>query len=246
MKKKTDNTLDVPAVLGALRTKFTTKHHLLALIALGVVFLLAALIPLNFIDKADNGEYSGFISRAELFAQYWSGDENGYLVEKIAEPTQQELDYCAERFEEVVSQCRVDRAKETEVKMDGSEYVELSSAGTSLRLCRKWLQYSGDWNSWIDVCFDMQTGEVYYLYTNGECIYNSGKYAGKAPGSANVQELAQIIAKQTGMELFHVDESDDSGAATAIFLHENTPVKFTLSLVYYEGRLFDVKIACTK
>ena len=145
----------------------------------------------------------------------------------------------------MLQQCRVDKAENPEIKMQGSEYVLLRSAEISVGLCRKWIQYSGDWNSWLDVCFDSQTGEVFYLYTNGECIYNSGEYADTAPGSADAYALAEIFADEMGLELYHYDEAGEAqGASTAIFLCGDTPVKLELSLVYYEGRLFDVKIVC--
>lgn len=246
MKKTTDIIAQIPGGISALRNKLAARKPLLALAALGIVFVLAALIPLAFINN-NAAEELNYALRAALFTEYWSSSEEGYTVQKITEPTAQELAFCTQRFGELVSDCRVDKAENTEIKMEGSEYVELRSTAALLRLCRKWIQYSGDWNSWLDVCFDMQTGEVFYLYSNGECIFNSGEYTDTSPGSADVQALAQTLASEMGMELYYFDEAgEDTASSTAVYLCQNTPLKIELSLVYYEGRLFDVKIVCVK
>jgi len=245
VKNKTDILAQLRAGVGALRSKLTAKKHVMALTALALVFVLSALLPLHFIDNRTSGETDGYVARAALFAEYWSGEEGGYEIEKITEPSAAQLDFCSSRFDELVERCRVDRAKDTETKMEGSEYVIVRSDSVSLQLCRKWLQYSGDWNSWLDVCFDMSTGEVFYLYTNGECIYNSSEYSNVAPGSADAEELAHLIADEMDFQLYYFDESLEPGASsTAVYLCDGAPLKLELSVVYYEGRLFDVKIVC--
>lgn len=246
MKNKTDIIAQMRAGFSALHSRLTAKKHVVALAALALVFALAALLPLNFVDNQSAGEKTdSYVARAALFAEYWSGEEGDYEIEKITEPSDVQLDFCSSRFDELVERCKVDRAKDTETKMEGSEYVIVRSNGVSIQLCRKWLQYSGDWNSWLDVCFDMNTGEVFYLYTNGECIYNSSEYSNVAPGSADAEELARLIADEMDFQLYYFDESLEPGASsTAVYLCDGSPLKLRLSVVYYEGRLFDVKIVC--
>lgn len=231
----------------ALRVKLTGKKHIVSLGALFLIFVIAALLPLRFIDNGGQNGSDSYAERVQLFAEYWHSGEENFTVEKITEPSVEQLEFCEKTFSALLAKCRVDKAKDTEVKMEGSEYVAVRSGAYELQLCRKWMQYSGDWNSWIDVCFDMNTGEVYYLYSNGECIFNSGEYANVAPGRANARELALYIADEMGAELYYFDEAADPAAAsTAIYLFDGVPVKIEMSIVYYEGRLFDVRAVCVK
>ena len=246
MKKLNDSIKLFRVGSSAIISKLTARRHVLPLLTLAVVFVAAAVIPLKFADRNSTiGE--NYAAKAQLFSDYWNNEDSRCVVEKIAEPNAVQIDFCNKRFGELVERCRVDKAEIGEAKMEGSEYVRLSDNGMTLELCRKWLQYSGDWNNWIDACFDANTGEVFYLYTNGECIYNSSEYSNVAPGSSDAGELARLIAEEMDMVLYHFDELLEPGASsTAIYLCGESPVKLELSIVYYEGRLFDVKIVCIK
>lgn len=247
MKRNIDLLTQLLNGLDALRVKLAGKKHIVSLAVLFVIFVLAATVPLGFINSDIENVDDNYAVRAQLFADYWNNDERNCEIEKIAEPDAARLEFCESRFVDLIDLCRVDKANNIETKMEGSEYVRLIGKGTSLDLCRKWIQYSGDWNSWIDVCFDMNTGEVFYLYTSGECIYNSSEYTEVSPGNADAEELALFIADEMGLELYYFDTASESTASsTAVYLCGKTPIKIELSIVNYEGRLFSVKIVCVK
>ncbi|MCD8373550.1 MAG: hypothetical protein LUC20_00340 [Oscillospiraceae bacterium] len=157
------------AVLGFFRRRRTLA---LALSVTAALRVLALVLPLLCVRGSSNSPEPTLLSEGEaaaLFADWWSGS-GSCEARRTAEVAAEREEYAAARFSELVSRC-LPPDESARISESGSDYVTLSDgSGENLRLCRKWQLMSGEWVRWIDVCFDMDTGFVYYIYINGQSI----------------------------------------------------------------------------
>lgn len=216
-------------------------------VAAAVVFLLAALLPLAFrpdsVEAADSGEFDAG-ARAAVFSAYWNDGGRGCTVRNIPGPERKDIDACTQRMSEIVGACVID-TQSGAANSAGSEYVSVSNDLGTIRTCRMWMESQGDWNNWIDVCFDMDTGEVYYLYVSSKCISNGETYLDALPEGFNTQTAAEQIAARRGCELVKVVWSGKTGdTATAVFLDDGSAVCMELTCTYYQSSLLDFKLCC--
>ena len=214
---------------------------------MGVVFLLAALLPLAFrtggSEVVDSGG-TGTGERAAIFSAYWNDGARGCTVRSIPGPEKKDIDACTQRMSEIVDRCVID-AQRAAAGSAGSEYVSVTNDAGTIRICRMWMEFQGDWNNWIDACFDMDTGEVYYLYVSSKCISNAETYLDALPEGFNTQTAAEQIAEERGCELVKVVWSGKTGdTATAVFLDGGSAVCMELTCTYYQSSLLDVKLCC--
>lgn len=210
----------------------------------GAVLLFAMLFPLLFRQSAAPQPERGrtlLDVRADLFAQYWNaGDAAAALrVELTAPPDAQTAKRCEARMAEIVGACIVDRALENTVPT-GQDYFSLSDGTHSVNICRMWLERKGDWRNWLDVCFDADSGEVYYLYLSCECLENHARYVGQMDAPA--RQLPALLAKLAQGEI----RFDADGAAetqTLVISGEDGTVCYRVGGVAYE-QLIDLKVSC--
>ncbi|MCM1148958.1 MAG: hypothetical protein NC319_02570 [Butyricicoccus sp.] len=210
------------------------------------VFVVSALVPLLFRGGETAGPESTGLSagdRAGIFAAYWNGVGEGFQVGQIGEPKNDELERCSARMDEISLMCLVDRSS-GDVRSEGSEYVSVSRGEEEIRLCRMWLEVQGDWRSWLDVCFDMDTGDVYYFYLSADCLTNPGKYLTLIPDGMDADRIAAHLSQERGYELLHLSRDGADEAVTAIYNAEGSAVCMSISCVCYTPALIDVKICC--
>ena len=210
------------------------------------VFVVCALVPLLFrggeARQRDTGLSAG--ERAEIFADYWNDGGVDCQVSAINDPNRRALELCAERMEQISSLCLVDKSS-GQLKSEGSEYISVVRGEQEIRLCRMWLEVQSDWRSWLDVCFDMDNGDVYYFYLSAECVSNPDKYSVLIPDGMDAESIAAHLARQRGYGLVDLNmDADGSGPVTAIYASEGSIIYMSISCVCYKAALIDVKLCC--
>ena len=210
----------------------------------GALLLLALLLPLAFRTSSAPpepaaGERAGE-ARAQLFAAWWFPEEGaeGPETEKLDAPGEATIRFCGERMRTLVAACLPDEGFTYDAPT-GSEYTLLRGEETEVRVCRMWLQVQGDWQNWLDVCFDADSGAVYYLYASRALLRNDDRYGADArPGAEGV---AAALAEDLGgtLRLFTPAEGGGSAVITA---GEDT-LCYRIDCVSYD-RLVDLKLRC--
>jgi len=209
----------------------------------GALLLLAILLPLAFRRMpAPTEDPTGFTAeqRARLFADWWAGDAEASKPrsEKLSAPGEDTVERCEARMRELVKLWVPDQGLE-ETAPSGSDYTLVSGGGGAIRVCRMWLEIQGDWQNWLDVCFDADTGEIYYLYVSRSCLYNAERYSGDEPLSDRL--VAERLAAELDGTLRRVEPT--TGGTLALVSVEGGTVLYSLSCVSYD-RLIDVKAQC--
>lgn len=210
------------------------------------VFVVCALVPLLFRGgEAAGGQSDGLSAgdRAGLFAAYWNGVGEDWQASSIGEPEDDELERCLARMEEISRLCLVERGS-GEVKAEGSGYFSVSRGGEEIRLCRMWLEVQDGWRSWLDVCFDMDSGDVYYFYLSADCLTDPGKYLTLIPNGMDADSIAAHLSRERGYELLHLSRDEADEVVTAIYNAEGSAVCVSISCVCYKSAFIDVKICC--
>ncbi len=224
------------------RDSFSEKSKMFIYILTAcLVFLTSCFLPLafrgdNFIsDDFDTGK------RAAMFVKYQSGDKT--IREKVNnKPNSADIKFCQDIFDEIIGYGILDEAPRKTVT-EGYSFVNISTGETSMRLCRMWLQDKGDWNNWIDVYIDVDTGFVYYLYISSICE-NSKNYHSAVEGELNAKSVASTIAKETGYDLKIVNWSGKAEDTAAAYMASNgEALIWNINCSYYDATMLDIKIS---
>ena len=222
--------------------------------ACGILLIVALLVPLAF-RASPEARGSGALSdadsvkpsaeaRAALFAAFWYGAEAGAdgtveITVTKAEPDAVTTAYCEQRMAALTARCIDDRALAGPAPA-GSEYTTVTGTdGTEAHLCRMWLQASGDWQNWLDVCFDTDDGRVYYLYVSQESLTNRHLYTDRTRPDWGA--VAALLAENTGGRLRHF--SENSAGGTAVIETETGILCYQITGAYYDA-LVDIRINC--
>lgn len=215
---------------------------LVCIIAAGLGLAAAMLLPLAFrsVPAPEEPEAAAGDKR-QMFADYWllGEDADGISVTRLEEPSAEDARRCSETMAALAARCINDQALET-LTPSGSEYTLLRDrAGTPLRLCRMWLEARGDWQNWLDVCFDMDSGEVYYFYLSRECLANRAKYP--SGGTLSASYIAATLEEDNGWTLRWL--TDGSEGSTALFSTDSGSACYQIDCRAYDA-LIDVKLCC--
>ncbi|MGN1001579.1 MAG: hypothetical protein ACI4PC_02310 [Oscillospiraceae bacterium] len=210
--------------------------------ATAVLLLLAMLVPLAFRNGEETAAPGTLGERASLFAAYWDGsDEVNW--KKIEKPSKQQEKAGAQLLETLVEEIVPDK-RLTEAAPGGREYVRVSNDLLSMDLCRMWMSAQGDWQNWLDLYFDLDTGDIYYLYLSSECLFNGNDYLDE-PAAFDAENVADRIGEWIGYDLrYLVWSGDPTDTATAVYMAGGSSVCVDISCTYYRATLIDVKIRC--
>lgn len=226
------------------KLRFDDRSKLLLSCAAVTVLLLAALLlPLAF--RGEGGPAAtasaGAGEKRRLFADYWMLDpaEQGITVTREETLPPETVRDCEAVMRRLVEYC-IDDRQFAYAAPDGSEYTVIrDGSGTQARLCRMWLEARGDWQSWLDVCFDAESGEVYYLYISRECLSNRTKYESRADLGA--RDIAERLAEAYGWTLRWLDEGAERSAA--LFTAADGTACYQIECSSHDT-LLDVKLCC--
>ena len=224
---------------GGERTKL-----LLSIGGVVLVVILAMLLPLAF-RAAPAGEEPAkeltLAERAALFADYWErgAEAGGYTVTKPDPVPRQMKDTCETVMRTLIARCIDDQGLD-DPSPTGSEYTVVTDAdGREISVCRMWLERRGDWQNWMDVCIDADTGELYYYYLSRECLTNRKLY--ETPDT-DAGRIAAGLAEEYGWTLRYLAEEADGGAA-AVYSSDGGTLCYQISCRVYDA-LTDIKVTC--
>lgn len=209
----------------------------------GLMFLLAALMPLRFRTSGQPGpDQPSMGVRSRIFAAYWTGDA-ACTAEPIAEPQKEMQKRCNAEMEQITERCIIDKRLIDRQPL-GSEYLRLETKEGAVNLCRMWLERQGDWRNWLDVCFDADSGEVYYLYLSCECVSNSKQYVTAAKKVPDTSSIAAAVSEESGWPQLYLAWSGDPAQPGKAIFGADGGVCMDLSCIYYAGTLIDIKLCC--
>lgn len=232
-------------VLQKLRSPWDERKKLVTVGLTCAAGLIAALLlPLAFRavpEEGRPGETLTLDEKAALFAAWWyDGGEPEIEVEHIEADENRAAVFCEERMEELTARCIDDREFRMVEAESGEEYVNIRGEAGTLRLCRMWLRASGDWQNWLDVCFDADTGLVYYLYLSRECLSNQNLYTRMAEERPTARSVAEGLAREyDGVLRRFLD--DGAGGGTALITRAGGSICYTIGCVYYDT-FIDIRI----
>ena len=232
-------------LLERLNLRSENTKLLVSVGAVALVLIAAMLLPLAFRSEPAAETPAAAMTledRTGFFADYWTrgAEEGGYTVEKPDPVPRKMKETCETVMRTIIARSINDQALENPTPT-GSEYtIVTDAAGRELKLCRMWLEARGDWQNWLDVCMDAETGEVYYFYLSRECLTNRKNYP--ASEQTGGEEIAEQIAAEYGWTLRYVAPEDD-GVASAIFSSQGGTLCYRISARIYDA-LIDVKISC--
>ncbi len=212
--------------------------------AVALIVIAAMLLPLAFRTSPGDPDVPAALSleeRTQMFADYWTqgAEAGGFTVEK-PDPVPRKMKETCETVMRTVIARSIDDQNLSDTAPTGTEYTVVSDGdGRELHLCRMWLEKRGDWQNWLDVCMDAETGEVYYYYLSRECLTNRKNYP--APEQTDAEQIAAQIATESGWTLRYL--ADEDGAAAAFYSTPGGTVCYAISCRVYDA-LIDVKLAC--
>ena len=227
-----------------LQTNSDRTKLLISICAVGLVLVAAMLLPLAFRTEPGSVPEKSEMTledRTLMFTEYWTrgAEESGFTVEKPDPVPRRMKETCETVMRTVIARSIDDHALE-DLTPTGSEYTVISDgAGRELRLCRMWLEKRGDWQNWLDVCMDAETGELYYFYLSRECLTNRKNYP--AAEATDAEEIAAQMATENGWTLRYVTVEDGGGAA--VFSAQGGTLCYEISCRVYDA-LIDIRISC--
>lgn len=225
--------------------RWNEKTRMIAIaIVTGAILLFAMLFPLAFLQNAETEapkEAATLDARSALFAEYWAAgeDQAGFLAEGALPPDGAKLERCEALMAEIISACIADTQLD-DMTPTGHDYISISDGETDVNLCRMWMERKGDWRNWLDVCFDADSGEIYYLYLSCERLHNSEAYAGYV--QALYTRLRELLQRQVQGSVRYTNIEGEK-TEIAVFTGENGTVCYRIGGVVYD-ELIDVKFAC--
>ncbi len=220
------------------------KKMMISVGAVALVLIAAILLPLAFRTSPGGADAQSVMSMEErslMFAEYWNdgAEAAGFTVEKLDPAPRKMKETCETVMRTLIARGVNDRAI-SDPTPTGAEYTVVSDgAGRELKLCRMWLERRGDWQNWLDVCMDAETGELYYFYLSRECLTNRRNYP--ALEQTTAAQIAEQMATEKGWTLRRLSDAGDS--ATAVFSSPGGTLCFSISCRVYDA-LIDVKISC--
>lgn len=222
-----------------------TKFFISAVTA-GVLMIAAILIPLAFRNGAEKEETlpTSLEEKMLLFSNYWEhgAEECGLGVEKIENPSAKMKEKCETRMRTMIARGIEDKALSAPTPT-GREYITLTDAdGRTVNVCRMWLEIKGDWQNWMDACFDADTGELFYLYLSRECVENKSEYERTPESLPTAESLAVHLAEENGWTIRYVAEEDDY-SKTVVYSAQADTIVYCITCKAYET-ISDITIKC--
>ena len=232
-------------LLERLRPDSDRKKLIASACAVGLVLIAAMLLPLAFRTAPDASPPPAELTQAErmrMFADYWTlgAEASGFTVTKPETVPHRMRETCETVMHTLIARSIDDRGL-SDPTPTGSEYTYVSDgAGREIAVCRMWLEARGEWQNWMDVCMDAETGALYYFYLSRECLTNRRNYS--VPDNAGCEQIAETLAAENGWTLRHLAEAGD-GAALAVYAADGGTLCWQISSRVYDA-LIDVKVSC--
>lgn len=206
-----------------------------------VLLIMAVLLPLAFRTAPAPDASEPEAAQTRVFLEFWSGEDSHVASKVIDDADEQLRNRCLDRFREISSAYLPDRELSFSAP-DGLEITELRSGSEQFRICRIWVNARGDWQNWIDACFDADTGRIFYFYSDAACLAHPGSY-GTISVPTDTAAAAETLADLNGDSIQYFF-SVDSETAHGIFALSDGSISYAFSLNYRPGTLLQVSLVC--
>ncbi len=231
-------------LLERLRADGERSKLLFSVIGVVLAVIAAMLLPLAFRSEgagAPDAAEMTLEERTRMFSDYWNrGAEDAGLTVTKPDPVPRKMKETCETVMRTLIARSIDDRGLDDLTPTGSEYTVISDgSGRELHICRMWLEKRGDWQNWLDVCFDADTGELYYYYLSRECLTNRKLYQTEEIPDAKL--IAEKLAEDNGWTLRYL--ADETEGAAAVYSTSGGTVCYAISCRVYDA-LIDVKISC--
>ena len=226
-----------------LTERLDERHQvILSACLVGTLLLFAATFPLLFRTpvhrQTETDSAFGTAAQCDLFLDFWEhGIEGEGQVVPILPDGEMER-FCTRYMADLVARWVDDRAFAYSAPT-GASYTALNGTAGSLLLCRMWLQARGDWQNWVDACFNAETGQIYYLYVSRECLTDAETYGGERP---DAEAVARAVAEESGLSLRRFRGDGTAGDALLETKNGNI-VCYDVRGVWYDA-LIDIRVIC--
>ena len=237
--------MSLKKLLERLRAGGERTQMLFSVAGVALVLIAAMLLPLAFRGRqgAEVSETGLTLEeRAQMFSAYWNqGAEAAGLTVSKPDPVPRRMKETCETVMRTLIARSIDDRGLDDLTPTGSEYTVISDGrGREMNVCRMWLEKRGDWQNWLDVCFDADTGELYYYYLSRECLTNRQLY--RREETPDARQIAEKLAEDNGWTLRYLSEEVD-GVAAAVYSTPGGTVCLEISCRWYDA-LVDVKLNC--
>ncbi len=232
-------------LLERLRADGERSKLLFSVIGVVLAVIAAMLLPLAFRSEgagAPDAAEMTLEERTRMFSDYWNrGAEAAGLTVTKPDPVPRKMKETCETVMRTLIARSIDDRGLDDLTPTGSEYTVVSDGGgRELHICRMWLEKRGDWQNWLDVCFDADTGELYYYYLSRECLTNRKLYQTEEIPDAKL--IAEKLAEDNGWTLRYLADEADGGAA-AVYSSPGGTLCYQISCRWYDA-LVDIKLCC--
>ena len=233
-------------LLERLRADGERSKLLFSVIGVVLAVIAAMLLPLAFRSEgagAPDAAEMTLEERTRMFSDYWNrGAEAAGLTVTKPDPVPRKMKETCETVMRTLIARSIDDRGLDDLTPTGSEYTVVSDGGgREVHICRMWLEKRGDWQNWLDVCFDADTGELYYYYLSRECLTNRKLYQTEEIPDAKL--IAEKLAEDNGWTLRYLADGADGAAAAAVYSSPGGTLCYEISCRWYDA-LVDIKLCC--
>ncbi len=236
--------------------------HFLALLGTALVLGLCAWLPSLFSgelpagpQEPDGAQGDGTLISGEnlsesehrrLWCSYRFGtEEEGYrTVQMNAETIEGEkINASLDALEELIRSFQIDGAENIEIAATGQEYILYSDPdGRCILMLHYYRQWTGDWRNWMELYLDVDTLEVYYIYTSSACLQNNDQYIGVVDTDMDVGDAVTAFGELFDMEPKSLSWSGDpEDYATAQYVSGDDVLTARVDWKYAEKYLYDIR-----